>query len=321
MTLTVRSTFSKATIAFLAFSIAACGGSSASEFGSTAGHAAPLPGSNDTTDTTDGQQDGAEDGTTTTPPESEAASVDGIPTTPANAPVNGGGIIKGPSGAQGPVNLGSAGNYVILSKAGISTVPNSTITGNIAVSPAAATYITGFSLTADPTNVFSTAPQVIGKVFAADYAVPSPSKLTTAIGDMETAFTAAAARAPNVTELGAGNIGGKNLAPGVYNWSTGLLIPTNVTLTGSAKDVWVFQVAQTLTMASNTRVVLAGGALAKNVFWQVAGAVDLGTTSHCEGVILTKTAINLRTGASINGRLFAQTAVTIAKSTVTAPAN
>lgn len=219
------------------------------------------------------------------------------------------------------VQLGMARTFAILSKGGISTVPTAVITGNLGISPAAATYITGFSLTADPTNVFSTAPQVIGKVFAADYAVPSPSKLTTAIGDMETAFTAAAARAPNVTELGAGNIGGKNLAPGVYNWSTGLLIPTNVTLTGSAKDVWVFQVAQTLTMASNTRVVLAGGALAKNVFWQVAGAVDLGTTSHCEGVILTKTAINLRTGASINGRLFAQTAVTIAKSTVTAPAN
>ena len=78
-----------------------------------------------------------------------------------------------------PVNLGTAGNYVILSKSGISTVPVSAITGDIAVSPAAATYITGFSLIADPTNVFSRSTQVIGKVYAATYKPPTPANLTT----------------------------------------------------------------------------------------------------------------------------------------------
>src|SRR5882672_4681065 len=91
-----------------------------------------------------------------------------------------------------PVNLGAAGSYAILAKSGISTVPTSAITGNLGVSPAPASYITGFSLTADATNVFATAPQVTGKVYASDYSVPTPSNLTTAVGDMERAFTDAA---------------------------------------------------------------------------------------------------------------------------------
>ena len=230
---------------------------------------------------------------------------------------------SGPSAAAAtvlPVNLGTAGNYAILAKSGISTVPTSAVTGNLGVGPAAATYITGFSLTADSTNVFSTSQQVIGKVYAADYAPPTPSDLTMAVGDMELAFTDAAGRAPGVTELGAGNIGGMTLAPGVYKWGTGLLIPTNVTLTGSATEVWIFQIAQDLTMSSAANVLLAGGALPKNVFWQVAGLVDLGTTAHCEGVILTQTSVTLRTGASINGRLLAQAAVNIDGSAVVEPA-
>jgi hypothetical protein len=218
------------------------------------------------------------------------------------------------------VDLGTADNYVILAKSGISTVPTSVVTGNLGVSPAAATFITGFSLTADSTNVFSTSPQVTGKVYAADYAPPTPSDLTTAVGDMGLAFTDAAGRAPGVTELGAGNIGGMTLAPGVYKWGTGLLIPTDVSLTGNATDVWIFQVAQNLTVSSAAKVLLAGGALSKNVFWQVAGLVDLGTTAHFEGVVLTQTSITLQTGASINGRLLAQTAVNIDGSTVVEPA-
>jgi hypothetical protein len=109
------------------------------------------------------------------------------------------------------------------------------------------------------------------------------------------------------------------LTRGVYQWGTGLLIPTDVTLTGSATDVWIFQIAQNLTVSSATNVLLTGGALAKNVFWQVSGGVDLGTTAHLEGVILGQTAIALRTGASITGRLLAQSAVSIDNSVVVQP--
>ncbi len=220
---------------------------------------------------------------------------------------------------SGPVVLGTAGNYVILAKSGIDSVPPSVVTGNLGISPAAASFITGFSLTADTSNVFAISPQVTGRVYASDYTAPTPSNLTTAVGDMQLAFTSAAGRTPGVTELGAGNIGGLTITPGIYKWGTGVQIPTNVTLSGSSTDVWIFQIAQTLTVSSAVRVNLAGGALPKNIFWQVTGLVDLGTTSHLEGIVLGATSITLRTGASINGRLLAQTAVNIDSSTVVDP--
>jgi hypothetical protein len=218
------------------------------------------------------------------------------------------------------VILGTAGNYVILAKAAISTTGVTAVTGNLGLSPAAASFITGFSLIADATNVFSTSSLVTGQVFAADNTVPTPSNLTTAVLDMMTAYTDAAGRAPDVTELGAGNIGGMTLVPGVYKWGTGVLIPANVTLSGGPNDVWIFEIAQNLVMSAGTRVNLIGGAQAKNVFWQVFGIVDLGTTSHFEGIALVQTAITLKTGATANGRLLAQTAVTLDAATVVQPA-
>jgi Ice-binding-like/Bacterial Ig-like domain len=218
-----------------------------------------------------------------------------------------------------PVNLGLSGHFAMLAKAGISAKGTTKITGDLGVSPAAASYITGFSLSADATNVFATTPIVIGKVYAADYAPPTPADLTTAVTDMELAFTDVATRAPDVTELGAGNVAGMTLIPGVYKWGTGLLIPVNVTLAGSQTDIWIFQIAQGLTMESGAKVLLSGGALPKNIYWQVAGRVDLGTTAHLEGSILAQTGVTMRTGASINGRVLAQTASSI-EGSVTIPA-
>jgi len=253
----------------------------------------------------------------------DVASGDDLGDTTDAASAGGDSSNQGVDGATGhvghPVVLGMAGDFAILAKSAVSTVPKSAVTGNVGVSPAAATFITGFSLAADATNVFSKCPQVTGKVYAANYAVPTPANLTTAIGDMQRAFTDAAGRAPDVTELGAGNIGGKTLMPGVYRWGTGLLVPTNVTLAGSATDVWIFQIAQNLTLNSATKVLLSGGAVPANVFWEVAGAVDVGTTAHLVGTVLSKTAITLQTGASIDGRLLAQTAVSIDSSVVAKP--
>jgi hypothetical protein len=217
------------------------------------------------------------------------------------------------------VDLGKAGDYAILAKSGISVVPTAAVTGDMGVSPAAATAITGFSLIADATTTFSTSTQVTGKAYAADYAQPTPSNLTKAVGDMEHAFSDAAGRSPDVTELGAGDISGMSLKSGVYKWGTSLLIADDLTLRGSATDVWILQVAQDLTVSSGTKITLAGGALAKNVFWQVAGTVLVDTTAHIEGVVLSQTAITLNTGASISGRLMAQTAVVLDGSTVVQP--
>src|SRR5450759_2208721 len=96
-----------------------------------------------------------------------------------------------------PVDLGSAGSFVILAETGISTTTDTTIVGDIGVSPIAATGITGFGLIMDRSGQFSTSTLGVGNVYAADYAVPTPATMTTAVGDRETAYTDAAGRAPN----------------------------------------------------------------------------------------------------------------------------
>ncbi len=223
---------------------------------------------------------------------------------------------KGPS----PVPLGTAGEYVILAKSAISTTGTTAIVGDLGLSPAAQSFMTGFSETLDSTNVFANSILVTGKMFAADMAVPTPSKLTTAISDMEIAFTDAAGRVtPDFDELGAGDISGKTLVPGLYNWGTGLAVTSDITLAGGANDVWIFQIAQDITVGNGVKVTLSGGALPKNIFWQVSGQVSLGTTAEFKGVILGKTQINLNTGAVLNGRALAQTAVTLNANTVTQP--
>ena len=229
----------------------------------------------------------------------------------------------GTTAAKGPaaVGLGTARNYAVLAKTAISSVPSSAITGDIGLGPAAASYSTGFSLVADSTNVFSTSPQLSGKAFAANYAVPTPSNLTTAVSNMESAYTDAAGRpTPDFLELGTGNIGGKTLAPGLYKWTSTVTIPADVTISGGANDVWIFQTTGDLTMAAAQHVTLAGGALAKNVFWQVAGKVVFGANSHFEGIVLCKTEVTLQTGATMNGSILAQTQVALQQATVTQPA-
>ena len=217
------------------------------------------------------------------------------------------------------VNLGTAGNFVVLSKTGISTTGSTSIVGNIGISPAAASYITGFALTLPAASAFSTSALVTGNIYAPGYADPTPANLTTGVLDMQTAYTDAAGRAPDVTELGAGNIGGLTLAPGVYKWGTGLTIPTDVTLAGGANDVWIFQVAQNLDLSSATKIILSGGAQASNVFWVVAGQTTLGTTSVFNGNILDQTTVVLNTGAQLNGRALAQAAVTLDSNTIVVP--
>jgi hypothetical protein len=215
---------------------------------------------------------------------------------------------------QATVNLGLAGDFAILSKTGITDVYASAVTGDVGSSP-----ITGAAILLRCT-------EVTGTIYSVNAAGPLPcrvtnaSRLTTAVENMQTAYTNAAGRTnPNFLNLGAGNIGGRTLTPGLYKWTTAVTIPTNITISGGPNAVWIFQVAGTLNMSSAVHVTLAGGAQAKNIFWQVAGAVTLGTTSHFDGIILGKTGINMQTDASINGRLLAQTAVTLEKNTVTHP--
>jgi len=232
-------------------------------------------------------------------------------------------VAAAPVAMQGPaaVNLGSAANFVALAKTGISTTGTTSIVGDIGVSPAAASFITGFGLIADSSNTFSTSPRVSGKVYAAGYAAPTPAYMTAAISDMQTAFTNAAGRSnPDFTELYAGDISGRTLVPGLYKWGTGLLVTSaGVTLSGGANDVWIFQVAQDFTVSNGAVVTLIGGAQARNVFWQVSGKATLGTGAALKGNLMSQTLISLATGASVSGRVLAQTAVTLDAAQISAP--
>jgi hypothetical protein len=218
-----------------------------------------------------------------------------------------------------PLNLGSTSGYVILAGSLISNVPTSKVTGNIGLSPAAGSAITGFGLT-----------EITGNVYTVDATGPvgsimSPALLTAAKGDLTIAYNEAAGRTPVPTgpflNPGSGNMGGLTLVPGLYKFTSDAMITgSDLTLTGSATDVWIFQIAAALNVGSGIHVVLAGGAKASNIFWQVGTSAALGTTSVMNGTILAAQSITLGTGATLNGRALASNAaVTLASSTVTLP--
>jgi len=216
------------------------------------------------------------------------------------------------------VGLGAAANYVILAKTAINNNPTSAITGDLGLSPAATSYITGLSIT--NATGYATSAQVTGNIYAADMASPTPINLTTAVNDMTTAYNDAAGRtSPDFSELGTGNIGGKTLTEGLYKWSNTVTVPTNIIISGSSTDVWIFQIAGNLTVSSGVKITLSGGAQAKNIFWQVAGTVSVGTTAQFKGVVLSMTGISLASGAKFTGRALAQTAVILDGNIVTMP--
>jgi hypothetical protein len=216
------------------------------------------------------------------------------------------------------VNLGAAANYVILAKTAINNAPTSAITGDLGLSPAATSYVTGFALT--NATGYATSSQVTGKIYAADMASPTSTNLTTAVENMITAYNDAAGRpTPDFLELATGNIGGKILTPGLYKWTTAVTMPSSLTISGGANDVWIFQISGNLNMSAAVNITLTGGAQAKNIFWQVAGEATIGTTAHFEGNILSMTGITFQTGASINGRALAQTSVVLDGNAVTKP--
>ncbi|MBN1981813.1 MAG: DUF3494 domain-containing protein [Chitinivibrionales bacterium] len=218
-----------------------------------------------------------------------------------------------------PVNLGSAANFAILSAAAITNIPTSAITGDVGLSPAAGSGITGLS-----------AAEVTGTIFTVDATGPTGSveaaaKLLSAKEDLTIAFNDAAGRTPIPTgsflNPGAGNIGGMTLAAGLYKFtSSASIIGSDVTLTGSAADVWIFQIGSTLIIDNGLKVNLTGGAQATNIFWQVGSSATLGTTSVLAGTIMADQSITINAGARLDGRALAKiAAVTLSSNTITKP--
>jgi len=220
-----------------------------------------------------------------------------------------------------PVNLGSTEDFAILAGSLVSNIPTSAITGDIGLSPATGGNITGFG-----------GLEVTGIIYTVDASgpagsVPAASMLTTAKGDLTIAYNDAAIRTPipegPFLNPGSGDIGGLTLVAGLYKFTSGVdvsITNSDVTLTGSPTDVWIFQIASTLTLGNGIHIILAGGAQAANIFWQVGTSATLGTTSVFKGTIMADQSISLNTGATVEGRLLASIgAVTIESSSVTVP--
>ncbi|MFA7201664.1 MAG: ice-binding family protein [Candidatus Paceibacterota bacterium] len=223
------------------------------------------------------------------------------------------------------VNLGSAGNFSILSKTAITTTGVTAITGDIGVSPAAASTMTGFSLVLDASGTYAISVLVTGKVYASSYTAPTPSYVGTAVSAMEAAYTDANSRATDVLNAGLGDLAGLNLVTGVYTFdgAGNVIITDDVTLTGSATDVWIFQIPGTLNISAGKKILLGGAAQAKNIFWAVAGATTLEPGSIFEGNILGgpgASTIAGQNGAVLHGRALGQTDVTLIGNTVSGEA-
>ncbi|HSM98834.1 MAG TPA: ice-binding family protein, partial [Gallionella sp.] len=225
------------------------------------------------------------------------------------------------------MDLGAAGNYVILAEAGVTYTPTATATstpkiiGNIGVSPAAASTITGFALDLPAGGAFSTSTLVTGAIYAPGYAPPTPSNLTTAVNNKLTAYNAAAGMATTGSPacptdgITVGALGGVTITPGVYTCTVGLSIASGTAFTLNGAGVYVIKTTQTLTQAANTQVTLTNGALPQNVFWQVAGTVSIGAGAHMEGVIMSASDISLVTGATLKGRMYSATSVAMDNNT------
>ena len=202
-----------------------------------------------------------------------------------------------------PLNLRSTANFVILAGAAVTTTGGGIINGDVGASPIAGSAIG------------VTCPQVNGTIYAVDASGPAcavidPARLTTAKGDLTTAYNDAAGRTPVPTgpflNPNGGNLGGLNLVPGLYKFtSTALITGSDVTLTGGPDDVWIFQIGSDLQLGSGIKVILAGGAQARNVFWQVGTSAVLGTSSVFKGTILADQAITMKTSSTIEGRALA----------------
>lgn len=219
-----------------------------------------------------------------------------------------------------PVNLGSAGDYVILASSGITNAADTVIQGDVGTSPGTSADLVGFALVVDASGEYALSEFVTGKVYASDYSSPTPADLGTAIADMNAAYLEAGSL-PGAVSLGSGELGGRTITPGVYQWGAAVTITTDCTLDGGPDDLWIFQITGALSMTAAISVHLTGGASAKNVFWQTVGAASLGADAHLEGIVLSSAVISLGAGATVVGRLYAATFATLGVgASVTQPA-
>jgi hypothetical protein len=211
---------------------------------------------------------------------------------------------------QAPVNFGAAGSFAVMATSSITSTGSVIINGDVALNP-------GTSQGIPPA-------QVNGTIHVDDAAAIK------AQSDLLAAYNDAVGRSTNSQTL-QGNMGGLTFTPGLYTNSTSVLISgagpgNNVTLDaqGNPNAVFIFQMGSTLTTATSSQVILAGGAKASHVYWVVGTSATLGVTSIFEGNILAVASITLNTGSVVEGNMFVGAAggagsATVNASTVSVP--
>ncbi len=230
---------------------------------------------------------GCQKSTTASPSESS-----GTPTT---------NIITLQSTVQLTVPLASAANFAVLAGSAVTNTGATNITGDMGLSP-------GSSVGGFPPGILTGTEYI-------DDTISAQAKL-----DLTVAYNNAAARTCTDIVTLSGNIGGLTLTPGLYKSTSSLAISSgNLTFDakGNAGAVFVIQIASSLTTTSGRQVILSGGALAANIFWQVGSSATFGTTSVFEGTVMAKQSITFETGATLNGKALTSIgAITMADNTI-----
>ena len=227
--------------------------------------------------------------------------------------------------APGGLALGAACTFGVLAGSTVTNTGPTIVRGNLGLSPGSSatgfqdapanTYVGTGTHTAGPGTV-------TGTIHLTDPPPPSPTDAATAQAALTVAYNDLAGRTAPAPATVAGDLGGLRLFPGLYKSTSTLGITGTLTLDGldNANAVWIFQIASGLTTSSNSSVVLAGGAQARNIFWQVGSSATLGTNSTFSGSILALTSITLTTSTTLNGRALARNgAVTLDTNMVNVP--
>ncbi len=205
---------------------------------------------------------------------------------------------------QATVAPGSTSTFAILAGSTVTSTGATAITGDLGLSPGSS--VSGFP----PATVTGT--QHIDDTTAA-----------VAKRDLTKAYNDAAGRTCHDMVTLSGNIGGLTLTPGLYKSTSSLSISSgNLTFDakGNSGAIFIIQIASSLTTTSGRQVILAGGALASNIFWQVGSSATFGTTSVFKGTILAMQSITFNTGATLNGQALARTGeVTMSANAITKP--